>query len=127
MKNMIFAAIMVLSATAQADMSKMAFVALTCQSATGVEVALKSKSTGAELYVNGQLVQTSGQLSAGTEGGPPYMQFVEGGYNLTLEGDDMTRAFNSGAQVTGSVSGSLWSANMNDTFKVQCSGLMVFQ
>jgi hypothetical protein len=127
MKQMIFAAAMLLASTAQADMIRQAFVNLQCQDAQGAVINLKTTVSGSELAINGQVVATGGPLSAATEGGPPYLQFVEGGYNLAISGGDFTKAFGQNSPVTGYTSGSLWSKQTNDSVALYCQGLMIFK
>ncbi len=112
---------------AQADMIRSVNLDITCKSAQSSDVFnLKTVVNGSELYKNGVLVATDDGLTAGTEGGPAYLQFVQGGYNMTVSGQDFDRAFDQSSPVTGYANASIWSQATGETVNYECFGFMVF-
>lgn len=95
-------------------------------SRTPMVVLVASNSLASAVVLNDK-VYINRQLIAGTEGGPAYLQAVdnEGGYNVTISGGALVRAFDANATIeNGSAPASISFSgrSMNAT----CTGLFSF-
>ncbi len=116
------------SFVAFADVVKPVTVDLACTNTSDERVVyIVSNFLRSRLMVNAQIVYEGSQLIAGTEGGPAYMQVVGGGYNVTVTGGDLVKAFeNSSTVVNGEADVSIWNADSNKSVEGTCKGLFSF-
>lgn len=117
-----------LGATAHADMMKRAYLNLKCTTDAGHVYHLATlPGDVSELRVDGKLVSTGGPLSAGTEGGAPYLQYVRDGYNVTISGGDFEQAFQQQSPRTGTTFATIWTREFEGPVEATCKGFMVFE
>lgn len=114
---------------AHADQMAPAVLDLTCKSETSSKVIkITSDSSGAIVKVNDHEILKTRQLIAGTEGGPPYLQAVGGGYNITISGGDFQTAFDQGLEIAkGTVTARVNAYDVNENFNAVCTGLISFK
>ncbi len=126
MKKVMILVLAVMGAVqAHADMMKPATLDLTCTSEGNPVIQIKSKQSGASVTVDGEKILEGEQLIAGTEGGPAYLQAVDGGYNITLSGGDFLRAFDGDLTIAeGEAKANVWTEEK--TYVVVCKGLFSF-
>ncbi len=128
MKALILSLTVLVSASAQADTIKLATVNLVCATEKGRDaIQIVSDASGASISVNGKVVHREAQLSAGTEGGPAYMQAVGGGYNITISGGDFERAFSGAPVAKGAALAWIWESATGRTSKGLCQGFFGFK
>lgn len=113
---------------ANADMVKPAFLGLVCVvEAEHTKIVISSDSSGSILIVDDKLVaEKEFELTAGTEGGSPYLQFVDGGYNVTISGGDFEKAFYDSSLrfLNGSTNANVWHGGKTKSAK--CRGIIAF-
>lgn len=115
------------SVVAHADMIKPATLNLVCTSPRDARVIkIVSSQQGSLVTVNGTKVLQRDQLTAGTEGGPPYLQAVGGGYNITLSGGDFEKAFYASSKITNGKAQASISDPSNKRLQATCRGLYSF-
>jgi hypothetical protein len=113
-----------LSSVAKADFIKKTEMNLLCED--GFQLISDGKSSS--IYLNQELIYQGNSSSAGTEGGDPYQQFVGGGYNITIQGDEFSLAFSkeNGVYRAVNVTVSVNDYDNNKYFSVDCSGKVKF-
>ena len=132
-----FAATFIFGSQAFADMIKPADLIITCVEqrapATPRTFKIISSRTGSSVTFNGRTVNDE-QLTAGSEGGAPYLQAVsnQDGYNITISGGSLEKAFNQSTTIAKGqavASVSLFSPNASQPteFSAICSGSFSFE
>ncbi len=115
--------IMVTITTVHADMVKKSEVELKCEK--GIQL-ISNKNT-AQILINGQIVHEDENTYAVTEGGDPYMQFIGGGFNITLRGEQFTKAFSTWGEWV-RINESVYVNHFirNKQYEAQCEGKVKF-
>jgi hypothetical protein len=117
------------SVAAYADLIKPATLDVTCTSSSVSDrrlIRIVSNDQGSTVTLNGKIIMQQGQLTAGTEGGPAYLQAVGGGYNITISGGDFDKAFNASSTIRqGKAPATIWDST-NRTVRGVCKGLYSF-
>ena len=111
---------------------KPATVDLTCTNSTDARVVyIVSNKQGSKIMANAQtIMEGKHQLNAGEEGGPAYMQMVdsEAGYNITIGGGDLVKAYNSSSTIlSGEARFNIWNADTDKSVRGTCKGLFSFE
>lgn len=121
--------VLFIAAIAQADRMKPAYLELRCTGQKrGDVIGISSNKLGTVVTVNNvKIIEQESQLIAGTEGGPPYVQAVGGGYNITISGGDFERAFYTSSIVgKASASISIYKGVATKIFNSVCRGSFAF-
>jgi hypothetical protein len=118
----------VVTCGANADMMRPAFLGLVCSSTESTKIVkIVSESKGSSLVIDDIVIdESANQLIAGTEGGDPYLQYVQGGYNVTISGGDFQTAFYDPSQkyLNGETNASVW--YQGKTYNASCKGVIAF-
>lgn len=122
-KSIFFSAILLLSNIAQADMVRTVITQFQCLSASGIKISVKSALNGSFIKENETIVwQIPEALTAGTEGGPAYMQAVGGGYNISVSGGIFEKAWSTNQVASGDFNVSIWESTTNTSHTAKCRG-----
>lgn len=132
MKNVLASLVVLMaSSSALADFGAPATLDILCSPAAGAvgpQVRIISSSEGSSVSYERKMF-TGDQLTAGTEGGAPYLQSVnnEGGYNITVEGGDLEKAFNDNVVIEdGEASAVIDFFNTGKSYIATCKGSFSF-
>jgi len=117
-----------IASSAYADRMQPALLGLVCVSDDSAKVIkIASDSSGSALTVDGNIIDESLlQITVSTEGGPPYFQYVKGGYNITISGGDLETAFYDPSMkyLGGLTNASVWYDGA--TYSAICKGVIAF-
>ena len=139
MKSFLFASALIasLSVSVQADMMKKALIDLSCVE-TGVSIPPRTFSVTSDeesytIHFDDNTYPVDSPLIAGTEGSDPYLQIYvvdSSRYNISISGEDFSRAFYDSVAVEGTAMAYVSKSNFGrvqaQRFSAQCEGRMEF-
>ena len=133
MKKLLIIGAMMASMVAHADMIKNANINAVCGDEIVGAFLVKSNAYGSMVQFEDILTIEGSQLIAGTEGGGPYAQVVQSGYNITFLGGTFEEAFYSdfGVELEGSMTAYVSQydslGNSINSFETECYGTYSFE